>query len=389
MKRRQGVLVLLAVHRLAFLGLCGLVTVLAPWYEERRHADWVLALWETGDSFWGHFYTWDGQAYLTLARDGYLPGDQLCAFYPLWPSLLKLAAPLFGGSAALTGLVLANLFAWIGSALFYRLVERRWGRDLARDSLWLWLALPGTLFLGFPYTEGLFFLLLMVFWTGMEDERPGPAAIAGFLLPMTRAVGVFVLLPLAWHLGTGALRSWRGTGAGWTRLPAHLCRQPLAVVSIAVVAGYTTYFTLMALWTGNPFEGFAAQRHYANQPSVENIVNLPGFATAFADIGQLHGPTDSVLDRLLFVLLLLGLAPMWRLDPRCFWWGLGAGVIPALSNWLLSYQRFVPMVFPLPVVLALWCRRRGSRIWFYYYLGLELLLQAWFLVRHMNLFWVA
>src|SRR5688572_22283219 len=42
------------------------------------------------------FATWDAAHYLYLAENGYRVGDLSCAFYPLWPALIKLGSFVTG-----------------------------------------------------------------------------------------------------------------------------------------------------------------------------------------------------------------------------------------------------------------------------------------------------
>jgi hypothetical protein len=156
---------------------------------------------------------------------------------------------------------------------------------------------------------------------------------------------------------------------------------------VCVAAGYAGYFALMHWFTGNPWEGFEAQRHYPNQPSVGNILDLPGFLSAFIRVGALHGVTDSVIDRALFVVFVLTLPVMWRLDRRYFWWGIGAGLVPAMSNGFFSYNRFIELCFPVFIVLGHWLGRPERWGWLAYYLVLAGVVQVVFLIRHINFFW--
>jgi len=71
--------------------------------------------------FWG-FMNFDGEHYLSIARDGYLP---LTYFYfPLYPIIVRLLSNIFGGSFniyAFIGLVISNLFLIITLIGFYKL----------------------------------------------------------------------------------------------------------------------------------------------------------------------------------------------------------------------------------------------------------------------------
>ena len=119
-----------------------------------------------------HFATWDAAHYLYLSEVGYAKDVKSCAFYPLWPLLVRGFAPLLGGSHVLTGLVLANAFSLAAWALFHRLVARRWGESAANWALAFLIAFPGALFFQFNYTESLFLLLVLLLWWGPGRTAP-------------------------------------------------------------------------------------------------------------------------------------------------------------------------------------------------------------------------
>lgn len=144
--------------------------------------------------------TWDTRYCVRLSRDGYEAGSPSCAFYPLWPAAIRVATVITGNRPVLAALLLANALSLLGLWLLYRLVERRCGAAVSRDSLILLLAFPGALFFSFPYTESLYLVLLMLVFWSLELRRWWWLAVAGFLLPLARPVGVFIVLPLAWWL---------------------------------------------------------------------------------------------------------------------------------------------------------------------------------------------
>jgi hypothetical protein len=313
--------------------------------------------------------TWDSAPYLSLATSGYEGGSRLCAFYPLWPWLIGGVSSLTSVDPLVAGLILGNALAIAGQLLFFALVGARWGLERARESLVILLLFPSAFFPCFIYTEGLFFALTMVFFWGLQRQRSAWTAVAGLLLPLTRAVGIFCLLPLAWHL----YERRQVRSHGWLLL------MPLL--------GYAAYFCFMHFATGNALEGFEAQAWYPNQPSIANILNVPGFLHALVDVGKWHGMTDSLIDRILFVVFLASLPSIWRLDKSHFWFALGTGLIPAMSNWFFSYNRFLLMCFPLFIVLAAALQgseRRWLRRYYYCVLGT---LQAVFVWRHVNFQW--
>ena len=158
--------------------------------------------------FASHLGTWDSAHYLYLSEVGYSPGVASCAFYPLWPVLIRCFSVVIGGSHLLAGLVLSNVFSLAALVIFFRLVGKRLGWPVAKLSLLLILAFPGSLFFHFIYTESLFFLLVMVVCDGLERRRYRAVWVAAFLLPLTRAVGVFCIFPLLWHLAKTSPPTW-------------------------------------------------------------------------------------------------------------------------------------------------------------------------------------
>ncbi len=359
------------------------------------------------------FSTRDVAQYLHLSRTGYRLGSKNCAFYPLWPGAIHLATLMRGRRPVLAAMLLTNALSLLGFWLLYRLVERHCGPETARDSLIVTLAFPGALFFSFPYSESIFLVLVLLFFWGLELQRWSWAAAAGFLLPMTRATGVFVLAPLAWWLweeqkvGRGKQKlddnnsefanagaeerhgPWRAGQLALRTLWRAAGRRRLApwLLLLCPLLGYAAYFGLMHLWTGNALEGFAAQKFYPNSPSIANMFDISGFGNALLNVRTLDGMTDSALDRIFFLLFLALLWPIYRLNKVWFWYVLPAGLVPALSSWFMSYRRYIMVLFPMFVVLAVALRRTKSRWLFWYYVVLLAAIQAWAVKQFVSFKW--
>jgi hypothetical protein len=158
-------------------------------------------------------------------------------------------------------------------------------------------------------------------------------------------------------------------------------------VVLAPLLGYAAYFGLMRIWTGNAFEGFAAQRAYPNSPSIANIFDLPAFARAFANVSGLDGMLDGAIDRALFIVFLAMLPLVYRLNRTWFWYALPTGLVPAMSNQFFSYRRFIVVCFPVFIALAQLFARSRSRWLFWYYVVLLAGLQAWAVKQFMTFNW--
>ena len=364
-----------------------------------------------GLSFASHFANWDAGYYLYLSAVGYQAGDDSCAFYPLFPLCIRWFSDAFGGDHLVFGLILSNLFSLAGFMLFFHQLRERFDWPVAKLAMTFFLLFPGALFYQFVYSETLFFLLVMALWFGLEHRRYRLAWVSAFLLPQARAIGLFCLLPIAWHCLTQSppqfirnflfsrprLRSWLAVSR-----PANITSnepQPQSVwpasglpvagtldskenlmfeqrvfsfnnsslrawsLLFAPLAGLLTYLTLLGCWTSNPFEGYAAQNHWRTH-SFTNLVNVPKFIIAFFSPSKWHGFQGSVLDRCMFALLLNCLPSIWRLDKSVFCWSLMLGIVPAMSGTFTSYTRFASAVFPMFIAMAIYFkppRRRYCR----------------------------
>jgi hypothetical protein len=337
-----------------------------------------------------HFTTWDAEHYLYLSAAGYPAEARSIAFYPLWPLVIRAGAALTGLSHLATGLVLANLCSLAGWLLFHRVAARRWGERVADAALALLVVFPGALFFQFVYSESLFFLLLMGLWWALEQRRHAVAWVAAALAPLVRGVGVFAVLPLAWHIaqehawGARLRRLVAGLRPGRKKTsqpgdPISEIRNPKSdapsggtpltlaaertglrpsgsgplpwTLLLAPLAGWGGYLGLMAHWTGDPWAGVEAQRFWGVH-AVANLGDLPKFVAGFFEVSAWHAYRGSLLDRLGFLLLLYSLPVQWRLGKDLLAWSLMLGVLPAMSGTFTSFVRFEACAFPVFLGLA-------------------------------------
>jgi hypothetical protein len=398
MKSWQKQLAALVLLKLAYFLLIAVLVLVWPASRDSAMARYERIQWtpQGHPTFESYFTTWDVGHYLYLSHNGYQSGHKSCAFYPLWPFLMRWSSTFTGGDDVISGTILANAFSLAGGFIFLRLTARRFGDSVAWLSLIFFLSFPGSLFFQFPYSESLFFLLVMLVCVGLEEGRLAIAIGAALLLPLTRAVGIFCIVPIGLHLIqtappdslVGIVKETRvgrliGKLPGEPRpdnvqvQPAQSCPGWANVCLLAApVFGWALYFTLMWHWTGNPFEGFSAQKNWGVQ-SLGNLFNVPGFVVSFFTPTYWHAFSGSLLDRSAFVLLLYCLRPIWRLDKIWFVWAFVMGVVPAMSGHFTSFIRFEAAVFPVFVALAVCFRRKGPAIAI-----LRLLTLATFVVLH-------
>jgi hypothetical protein len=321
-----------------------------------------------GDALLSPLAHWDSVWYLAIADHGYQPGDvsfHSVAFFPLYPLLVWIGSG-FGASfeLQLVSAFVVSLAAFAGALyLLHRLAELELGREHALPVIGLLAVFPGALFFGIPYSESLF---LLVSVGAFYAARTGHWAWAGALAAAasaTRSAGVLLLVPLAvlyWQE-----RRVLRPDALWLALA------PLGLVAYCAYLGIEhddpfAWMDLQDAWGrefAGPFGGLVTGAIAAGD-GVRDLISgsyevEDGVRYALTDIGLFAfavaavAATIGVFRRLplaygLYVLAALAL-------PLSF---------PSEDQPLMSLPRFLAVLFPLFMWLALWAgeRRRVGEV---------------------------
>ena len=389
-----------SIAKLLYLVLVSLMSLLYPSFETSKalsiRQSWFPDIWmqKERSSLENLFATWDAEHYLYLAEYGYDQGVKSCAFYPLWPMAIYATVRVCGGSYILWGMILSNLFSLLGWCLFYFLARKRFGEAVARCSTLMLVLFPGSLFYQFIYTESLFFLLLMLLWHGMEHRKYLIAITAALLLPLTRGVGLFAIIPIGWHLllltPKSCLPPWkwisrerlRITDGQKVEISEYV--QCFALI-LAPAAGWGLYLALMRYWTGNPLEGVEAQKYWGHVHSIGNLFNLPKFIQGWFDVNHVHDFHHSMIDRIAFFFVVTLIPALWWRCKDMLPWFYMLCILPAMSGTYTSYTRFLSVAFPIFLTLG-WLAKESRRVR-YLYLIVFVLIHWWLLWRFVNYRW--
>ena len=320
---------------------------------------------------------WDSVWYLEIAQYGYDLPDR-AAFFPLYPAVVALAAPLT--TPLLAGLVVSCGCAIGGMYLLHRLVELDFGAETARAVILIVAWFPSAVVLSAVYSEGLFLLLSVGALYAARLGRWPLAGLAAGLAAATRSSGVLLMLPLVimYLYGPRADRPRHGIAGGWR--PRH--RLAPDVLWLAVVpAGVIAYLGYLWATTGEPLSAFSAQGEWSRTviPFVGGVTlgaweALVGVVELVPGVGVSGGLADGQIPELVAArnLILLGflVLAVWlvregihRLPAAYTAWAV-AGLllplsVPALDEPLKSLPRFMLVLFPLWITLALWAQERG------------------------------
>jgi len=300
-----------------------------------------------GDALLSPLARWDSVWYLSIARNGY--DSASAAFFPLYPLLVRAVA----GFSASPGALLVSAYAvslasFAGAlALLHKLAELELGRGMGVPAVLLVAFFPVSFFFGAPYSESLFLLLSVGAFYAARTGRCAWAGCLAALASATRSAGVILLVPLLILYLQGRKRD---RSVLWLALaPAGL-------------AAYTAY---LALTQGDGFAYLHLQeawfRHFAGP-----FGGVWDGAVAAFDGGPYGVANAALLGTL--VLAAIATVGVLRRLPLPY----GAYVVLALAlplsfpvdpEPLMSLPRFLAVLFPLFMWLALVCEERRVTRW--------------------------
>ena len=327
----------------------------------------------TGDALAAPLGRWDSVWFMAIADGGYGGGARE-AFFPLYPLLVRIVgAPL--GSALVGGALVSTALLGVALVLLHRLVALDHDRAVARNAVLVTALFPMSFFFSAVYSESLFLALSIGAVYAARRERWAWAGALGLLAATTRSAGVLLLVPLAmiylWDVGRPSLRTMRPLrrDALWLALvPLGL----LGYCAFLAIGGHDSLapFRAQEVWFrsfAGPFagawDGVVAAVQGARQ--LLSGAREPVYFTAAG--GDPFVVARHNIELLVWlVLALVAVAGVLRRLPAAY----GAYVVAALAlplsypvgpQPLMSLPRFVAVLFPLAIWLALWMTGRAVR----------------------------
>jgi hypothetical protein len=324
---------------------------------------------------------WDASAYLTIAQHGYANGPYFQAFFPLYPILIRLGA-WSPKAAALTGIAVSIAALTASLYLLYRLVALDFGERAARTTVLLVAFFPTALFFSAIYTESLFLALSVGAIYAARRGWWARAGLSGALAAATRANGVLVVVPLVILYFYGPREEPLSTP------PHSIRRYPLRTdfaFVLLVPLGALLYLAYMGAH-GDWLAPFHSAKTFWGRTFTPGLGLVHGVRDAVRSLHQLFvgsgrhvlpSPPNGELAHPIrlatvnltdFAFLAGGLACLLgaiRRLPFAYWaYGL-ASLAVALSTVvvtepLASLPRYLAVVFPFQLTLALWI---GDRRW--------------------------
>jgi len=312
---------------------------------------------------------WDAVWYLRVADSGYGESEARAAFFPLYPLLVRGLATPFGASPAallVAGYAVALAAFLVALTLLHRLVVLELGRRLAEPTLLLLAVFPGALYFGAPYAESLFLALSVGAFYGARTGRWPAAGACAAAAAATRNSGVLLMLPLA--------ILWWGTRERRLEDGAWILIAPLGLAAFALYLGlaegdalrfahaHEAWYRELKLPVVGLWDGLVAAWDGLRQV-VSNQRDVVYFDRAGGDPIRV-----GALNLMLFVSLVFGvLACVGVLRRLPLAYGIWVAIClvlplsePVRPEPLMSMPRFLAVLFPIFMWLALWCEERGA-----------------------------
>lgn len=307
---------------------------------------------------------WDGQHYLSIARDGYetFPCSHdpsyICGnvgWFPAYP-LVARAVSFTGIDIRWAVLVTSWLALWLALLVMYRIVEVKYGQRVALGSIVALLVFPtGFYFLtSFPYS--LYLLLAALAFYLMEREQYALLWLPSGLLAVTYPSGAALGLPILYLL----ISRWKTIGVR--------SRTALAAALIAIAAAVILYFAYYWLTFDDflLYVRFQGQSYYAHKPTFPLMPIIRSLLTMPSD--------NAVFVMLLFIPLCCLLFYRRRLAVTWQIYMFAVLLFTPTMGTTMCYYRHIVVAFPLFVMIGMSIESKWRRLLFVAYIAASVFL---------------
>jgi len=226
---------------------------------------------------WSRF---DADYYTAIALHGYF-NEQVSIFWPLYPAMIRLVAPLLGNNMLAGAFFVANVACALLFVCLYRLVlEEGLSETTARASVLYLAFFPMSFILFAPYSESVFILLCVLTLHEARRERWWLAGLWAFLASLTRLQGVLLgLVILVEMLGRTC---WQLRRLKWQLVAPTLPMMGLGAFLLwRTLAGFPSFIDIQYKYWGN----LPAWPHEAILQTVIRIFNGVALPVEYVNLG--------------------------------------------------------------------------------------------------------
>ena len=316
---------------------------------------------------------WDSIHLERIAAHGYTT-EYKTAFFPLYPLFARTVGTITG--SLLLGGALVSIAAFlIALVIVHKLAELEFGPAAARRTVLLIAFFPSAVFFSAFYTESLFLALTVGAVYLARRGRFGWACAIGALASATRNTGVLVAVPIALLYLYGPREDRPPAsreGPAWR--PRYELRPDLLWLAL-VPAGLAAYSIYQQSKFGDPFATWHVQTFWSrgfHGPFSAVWYAIPKtWQASYELFTGSHDTFESPIAKLMLggslALAAVAIVGVFRRLPVAYGAYALVALIPPLSSpWpahpLMSFPRFLAVLFPVQMWLALKTERR-RRLW--------------------------
>lgn len=331
---------------------------------------------------WG-FVNFDGQHYLSIVYKNYQPLTYF--FFPLYPLIVNIFSQIFTDRSYISlmesGLMVSNISFFLALIGLNKIIQKDYGKDISKTAILSLILFPTSFYFSAFYTESLFFAFVV--WSFYFATR-GKWIRAGLLAGMAGATRIFGLAIIPSLIAEY-----------FSKKPYREKPGKLLLGILIGLSGLGIYMLYLQLNTGDPLAFFHQISIYGEQRS-QTPVLLPAvffrylfkilpslqfsyFPVVFSTLLEISVAT-------LFLVLLIYSYSSLRLSYFVFF--LVSYLIPTFTGSFSSFPRYVIIIFPAFIVLALWINKQHKVFKILYYC-LSLSLLAVSLSLFIRGFWIS
>ncbi len=332
---------------------------------------------------------WDSGFYRDIVVGGYqsVSEGKATVFFPLYPALVWLLYKIIG-HLNLSGLLVSNLMFLVALGYLYALVHQEYkDDDIATRAVFYLAVAPSAFVFSAMYTESTFLAFLIASFYYARNSRWALAALTGAAASAARAPGiavaVFILFEgfsqkgVRFSIAPGSIR--QQFEIFWKNLRMMLSTWQSNLAAIGSTFGLWAFMLYLYKTFGDPLAFVHKQSNWGRSVTGNFLTSL--FINTYNQMhfggnlwaGEINvNLLQDVVATLVFIPLVI--AVMMKMRPSYGMYSLVALLIPLMSSSVLSMRRFILMLVPCFILLAIW----GKRPWFdRLVLGISLILQAY------------
>jgi len=297
---------------------------------------------------WGQ---WDTGWYLNIATQGYSAtvsqaastlGNANYAFFPLYPLMMRFLGYIIG-SPFIAGILISNIALIIACIYLYKLMRLKSSKETSLRTIKYLFLFPVAFIFSGVLTESLFLMLLVMCFYYARTNKWALVGIFGFFLSLTRIIGIFAVIPLAYEY-------LKNINFNFKKI------RPAVLYFFLFPLGLSLFLFLNYSLTGDPFAFIKIQsswfRTFVGPQNA--IINALFYQGQYAIEAKFE-----VWFALVALFILIFFYKKLRISYIIL--ALYSILIP-ISSWVTSMPRYILTIFPFFIIFALLGKNRKMDI---------------------------